>query len=340
MPLCNISNTTLLGLNNKTMAGLYNSTTCPSVSSEVVKISKLSLYSLILLTSIFGNIFIITMVYKRQELRKTVNVFIVNSAVSDVLFSLSVIPVEITAIATESFQWHVGGVTGGVLCKFYSFAKSISSAVSAQSLVWIAVDRFVAILFPMKIGLVSPTIRITAIVSSWITAIALTTPVLITWELAYKDSCFVLFCSPVNTVSVFPDAEASNAYWIIQLTFILTFPFTLMTLLYAAIAIALKRRTKALVHVAAKIQSRSLRKQKRAVQMCFVIMTAFYICVVPQTLLYYIYYWTKSCIFLTVYSITADILFYSSAAVNPIICVVFVESYRRGLKTFCAFVGV
>ena len=40
--------------------------------------------------------------------------------------------------------------------------------VSVQSLVWIAIDRFVAVVFPIKHGLISPKIRTTVNGSTWI----------------------------------------------------------------------------------------------------------------------------------------------------------------------------
>ena len=46
----------------------------------------------------------------------------------------------------------------------------MSLLVSAQSLVWIAIDRFVAAVFPMKLGLISSKIQTIAIVSTWICA--------------------------------------------------------------------------------------------------------------------------------------------------------------------------
>ena len=49
-------------------------------------------------------------------------------------------------------------------------------------------------------------------------------------------------------------------------------------------------------------------------------------------LIYFIYKWRPSCIFLKIFSLIGHISFYSSCMVNPIICLSFVESYRRGLR--------
>ena len=331
------SNATLLATDNITAVGLQTVSPCSVVSPKEEKIFTLSLYSFLLPACCLGNIFIIFMVFKRQELRKTVNYFIVNMAVSDLAFSLTMIPIQLTGFATGSHHWRVGGTVGLILCKFYAFTPRLSYLISSQSLVWIAIDRFVAILFPMKIGLISTKIRITAIASSWIVAFALNSPLLVTWTLSYNGN--TLYCAPVNRKSVFPNQKADSVYFWLVLTLCTIVPLSLMTFLYTAIAVALKRQSKALVHMASNLQKHSLRKQKRAVQMCFAIMIAYYICALPHGFLYFVYYWSTSCVFRKTFSITAEFLLFSSAAVNPIISLSFVESYRRGLKNIVCSCG-
>ena len=66
--------------------------------------------------------------------------------------------------------------------------------------------------------------------------------------------------------------------------------------------------------------------------MAVVIVTLFYICVIPSTLLYFASYWSFSCASQRLFSSLAGLAFSLSSTVNPIICLSFVESYRRGLR--------
>ena len=84
--------------------------TCSFVDSSAERFSKLCALCFILLGSLFGNIFIIVIVYKNPNLRKTINYFIVNMAFSDLLLSLIVLPVKITRLATDSMHWYVPGI--------------------------------------------------------------------------------------------------------------------------------------------------------------------------------------------------------------------------------------
>ncbi|XP_020631368.1 neuropeptide FF receptor 2-like [Orbicella faveolata] len=303
---------------------------CVTVDSPAEKISSVCAYSLILMLSFFGNVFIIIIILKHRELRKTVNYFIVNMAVSDLIFALVVFPFQITGLVAASSYWPVRGILGSIFCKLFHFANPVSIQVSAQSLVWIAIDRFVAVVFPIRIGFISTKIRTMAIASSWIFAGLLNSPKLIIWGLVQHGD--YAFCSAVR--SVFTNHEANSVYEWLQVTFFLLSPLFLTSVLYTTTAIALKRQNKALADSAPNVQRLSLKKRRQAIQMLAVIVALFYICIIPQSSLYFAPYihWRPSCAFIRLFYFWAFFAYCSSTAVNPIICLSFVESYRRGLK--------
>lgn len=82
--------------------------------SFAVQCIKSLAFVFILLSSLIGNTLVIIIVYKRPELRNTINYFIVNMAVSDFVFPLTAIPEPLylaaflTAFADkrqELFEW-------------------------------------------------------------------------------------------------------------------------------------------------------------------------------------------------------------------------------------------
>jgi len=146
--------------------------TCESLEASFpVRMTKIAVLAIILLFSSVGNLLLIIMVYKRKELRKTINYFIVNMAVSDLVFPLTAIPIELAkTAASSSWQWPIGGTAGLAFCKLKNFLTVVSLTVSIGSLVCIALDRFVAVVLPMKIHFVSSRLRVVAIMSTWIFA--------------------------------------------------------------------------------------------------------------------------------------------------------------------------
>ena len=130
MPLT--SNTTVNRISKEIGLRQQNSA-CIFVDSTAEKMSKIWAYCVVLLRSFLGNIFIITIVYKQRELHKTVNYFIVNMAVSDLVFPLMVIPVHVTGLVTDSWHWRVGGILGLILCKLLYFSSpSVSPCFSSK----------------------------------------------------------------------------------------------------------------------------------------------------------------------------------------------------------------
>ena len=103
------------------------------LSSTAEGISYIFMYCFILMGSFFGNIFIIIIVYEHRDLHKAINYFIVNMAVSDLLFPLIVVPVNITGLATDSWHWRVSGILGSCFCKLFYFSSSVAFQVSVKA---------------------------------------------------------------------------------------------------------------------------------------------------------------------------------------------------------------
>ena len=320
------NNTTIPVISNESSLGQLNLPCGLYVhNSTAERISFIFLYCVNLMGTFFGNIFIVMIVYKNRDLRKTINYFIVNMAVSDLIFPLIVIPVKIIGLATESWKWRVSGILGLTFCKLFHFSSAVTLHVSTQSLMWMAIDRFVAVVFPIKLGLISPKIRTTAIVSTWIFASLFNSPSLITADVVHYNKNALCINTGDN-----PDVSAAIS--LAQFSLLFVAPLLIITVLYTAIAIALKRQNRALTDNVQNLQRHSEKKRRQAVRMAIVIVALFYICVIPSTLLYFAPYWSLSCTSQRLFFSLASFAFSLSSMVNPITCLSLVESYRRGLR--------
>ncbi len=137
----------------------------------VVKIGTAFALCLIFVVSMAGNIFIGIIVYKTKPMRKPINLLIVNMALSDLLFPIFLIPKILTKLDVK--YWLISGPVGQALCKVVYFLPDVSSAVSIQSLALIAVDRFGAVVFPLRSPLISSKLCPFFILATWIVAIAI-----------------------------------------------------------------------------------------------------------------------------------------------------------------------
>ena len=293
-------------------------------NSLPVKTGQIMTFSIILLSSFVGNILLIITVYKREELRKTINYFIVNMAVSDLVYPLTAIPVELTQIATGSGQWPIRGVAGLIVCKLENFLQHVSAFVSVESLVWIALDRFVAVVFPMKAHLISSRFRAFAIASTWIVAMVINSSDLYAYGLVQTST--ETFCSHLNT-AVFSFMNDGKVHvYVVHIA-----PLITLTILYCAVAVTLRRQDKSL---RCAVVRQKYQRKRQAIKMSFCVMTAFCICNLPMALFNIVQESEipMSCALKKPFSFLSDLLFFLSSTVNPIICFSFVASYRRGLK--------
>ena len=300
------------------------------------KITEIFVLSVILLSSLIGNTLLITIVFKRPELRNTVNYFIVNMAVSDFVFPLLSIPVRLAAIVSSSWQWHIEGMSGLIFCKFYVFVERVSLAVSAQSLCWIALDRFMAVVFPMKVHLISSRFRALAMASTWV--IATITRWLDLYLTKFTETDVGVVCK--RPEYAFVTAALWFKYYVtILVVFFNVLPLILMTILYSIITLTLRKQNKSLS--GSEVHQRTRRKES-AIRMSFCIMASFYIFSVLPTISNSLLFTVQKaypCSLYPLFLILGYVMFCVSSVINPIICLTFVSSYRRGLKEIlsCCF---
>ena len=287
-----------------------------------VKISLIVVLSIICFFSFVGNTLIIITVYNRPELKKTINYFIVNMAVSDFAFPLAAIPVSLAEMSS-SWQWPIGGTAGSILCKLKNYVMTVSLTVSIESLVWIALDRFVAVVWPIKVHLITSRFRSFAIASTWIVALAVNSTDLYLSELLKENENIT--CSGDKTSLLF-QVIAYVRFAVLCIT-----PMVLITILYCAIAVTLRKEDKMLKFT--KIRNRNDHKKRQAIKMSLCVVGLFYLffltfatgLILWQTPI------SKWCLYNDTFLLSSFGLPVSSTA-NPIICFAFVESFRRGLR--------
>ena len=289
---------------------------------STVKISLAVVLSIICFFSLVGNTLIIITVYKRPELKKTMNYFIVNMAFSDFVFPLTAIPASLAELSSSFLQWPIGGTAGLILCKLRNYAMTVSLTVSVESLVWIALDRFVAVVWPMKVHLITSRFRSFAIASTWIVALTVNSPDLYLSKLMTENE--KIKCSQDKT---------SLLYLVIgyaRIAVLYSF-LVVIAILYCVIAATLRKEDKMLQ--CKTVRNRNDHKKRHAIKMSLCIVGLFYLFFLPFATLLVLWQTpvSKWCLYdylLLLSSLGLPV----SSTTNPIICFAFVESFRRGLR--------
>ena len=299
-----------------TTANGSNFWSCSSlINLSAVRIGEIISYSLILVVSLIGNSLIGLIVYKTPNMRKPINYLITNMAMSDLLFPLFTIP----PLLSVNDDWLISGPLGLALCKLCLYLPFVSYSVSGQSHILIAVDRFVAVVFPLRSPLIGRKWFPLIITATWIVAMTLHTPMLVNGKVFYDDG---MFCG-YFLEEAWPSVVASTYITIV-----------LLVILYSIILIKLKLQAPP-GEQSTNVEKQRKRRNKNVLRMVIGIFLAFLFCYVPHTtarliltLNFSVWF---SCSF-RLFTIFASLMFIANCAVNPFICLIFSSNYRQGLR--------
>ena len=313
-------------MNSTTGNGSIEYSSCFSTTAH--KIGGTVALSLILAVSLMANSFIVLIVYKTPTLRKPINYFIANMAMSDLLYSIFEIPFALSWLHTTS--WLIGGKFGLALCKLVPFFSNVSIIVSIQNLILIAVNRFGAVVFPLRSPLIKSELCPFFISATWIVAAAIFSPYLFAYQLVEhsgKMGCVMRWKEAFGESSSFAHYEVADP---ILVTYI---PLVLLVFLYSIILIKVKIQAHP-GEQSANTQQQRNRRNRNVFRMSTAIVLAFLFCWLPfKTNILVIRYSSTdfSCGFWLYFVVT----YYMSSgyfAINPIICFIFSSNYRQALK--------
>ena len=311
---------------NTTMNGTQLSS-CFNPTAE--KIGKSFVYCLIFVVSLAGNTLVGIIVYKKKNMRKPINYSIVNMAISDLLSPIFLIPWQIQKLYIDS--WLIGGPLGQALCKLVAFLRQVSDLGSIQSLVLIAVDRFGAVVFPLRSPLISSKLCPFFILATWIVAMAVISPYLFAMKVfEYPEA---LRCQN-HWDQVF--GGTSRIYFVVILIVFIFIPFLVISILYITIFMKLKSQ-KIPGEQSANAEAEQRRQRERNVlKMAIAIVSGFAICWLPVLLRHLLYLFASdiimSCDFKH-FSSVGFLMVNAYCAINPCICFIFSSNYREGVKS-------
>ena len=288
-------------------------------------------YCLIFVLTLMGNIIIGIIVYRTRSMRKPINFFIVNMAMSDLLFPIVCFPYIVAEINFS--YWLLGGPVGQALCKLHDFLVYVSATVSTQSLVLIAVDRFGAVVFPLRSPLISSKQGRFFILATWIIAIAANIPDALTYELVEYQKGLVCMH---KWNKVFGESLSYRNYEVSMLVVLWYVPMVLIAILYMTVVVKLKSQNIP-GEGSANGREQQSRRQKNVLKMSIAIVVTFIVCWLPGTIRWFLVSYqpdstmTTSCGF-QYFALIASCLAHFNSAINPCISFIFSGNYRQGLK--------
>lgn len=129
------------------------------------------MYASIFVIALFGNLLVLYTVVTSRKMHTVTNFFIANLAVGDLLIMVFCVPFSVASIIVLQY-WPFGEG----LCIFVNYCQAISIFVSAYTLVAISVDRYLAIIYPLRPRMTRLQAKV-IIGAVWLLALLTTLPI-------------------------------------------------------------------------------------------------------------------------------------------------------------------
>lgn len=298
--------------------------------------TKVTLFSILLVWSLLGNVLVIAVVIGNRHLRTNFNCLIVNMAVSDLFIPLLILPLMIVK-ELNGQKWLVDGNVGEALCKLCYFLSDITPAVSIFSLVIITVNRFVSITYPMKIVKLRGKTSSVLLACTWIASMALFSPYFYTFRLV-KDSSGTTYCKQQWSPDFDDDRAARTIFIAVVIVTVFLVPLITIIVLYSLMLYHLRKTSERVNHMLNNRQLLSRqRRNKHITYICIVIIASFICFVGPffcvMFVINFVWRWDRKKIIESNTAIfVVQLLAYFNTAINPCIYFAFLRDYRKGLK--------
>ncbi|XP_039965712.1 neuropeptides capa receptor-like [Bactrocera tryoni] len=304
----------------------------------------LPLYKALLITIIFGGIFITGMlgnilvcvvIIRHPTMHTATNYYLFSLAVSDLIYLLFGLPAEIF------LYWHQYPYLFGLpFCKIRAFISEASTYVSVLTIVAFSMERFLAICHPLHLTAMSGFKRAVRIIAAlWILSLLGAIPFGLLTDIQYLNYPLTdttipesAFCSMSHYPEEFPLFEISFCFFFV-------IPMLLIIILYGKMGAQIRFSTTLQLGVqqgSMHRESRHQQSRKAVIRMLAAVVVTFFICWLPFHMqrLWFLYAKEQNNfqeINEWMFSI-AGFTYYVSCTINPILYNVMSHRYRVAFK--------
>ncbi|GFY76085.1 neuropeptide receptor 15 [Trichonephila inaurata madagascariensis] len=300
----------------------------PATAFSIISLSLL--FFIVGAIGISGNLLVIFAILGDQRMRNSVtNLLIMNLALSDLIIMIACIPDIIQFI--ENKGWRLGLP----LCKALRFTEVFALYASVMTLVSVCLERYIAIMHPIKAHIMCCRTRILLVISIiWPSAMICASPNLFYHVIIPIDKEFT------PCVIQFPNITDFIIFKYCEFFLFYLLPLILQVILYIHIGKRLfsNEALKRIEPTVGKENFAGAMKARRGViKMLIAGVTVYFLSFSPHQILL-IYNTFSSTLFKETWSflIFVNIMAYASSACNPLLYSIFSQKFRQKFQTLLA----
>ena len=239
------------------------------------------LYILVFLFGIVGNVVVCIAVIRRKRLRSSNNLFTFNLACADLIVVIIYVPTQMTAFE-NGHNWALGDT----MCRIAYIIIPLCLSASIGSLLAITVNRYRAMVYPMKLRLTMRKIKL-IIAVMWITSLFIALPIIfVAGTETYENG--QTYCSEPG----WPDgSNIDKVYWIS--IFLLQYVVPLVVIIILSTIAAWRLRKNTLFNrrrgslVITKAVRRRMHQGAKITKLLFALVCIYAICMLPQHVVFF-----------------------------------------------------
>ncbi|XP_055305439.1 adipokinetic hormone/corazonin-related peptide receptor variant I isoform X2 [Sitodiplosis mosellana] len=193
-------------------------------------------YSILMVLSSIGNITVLVLLIKRRLKRPSrIDTMLTHLAIADLLVTFIMMPLEIGWAYTVSWR------AGDFMCRLMSFLRTFGLYLSSFVLVCISVDRYFAVIKPMKLAGVNRRGKV-MLCAAWITSSICSMPQAIIFHVENHPN--ITHYQQCVTYNFFRDESHEKIYSFIGMMLMYALPLLCIVYCYASIYIELYKKSR------------------------------------------------------------------------------------------------
>lgn len=316
----------------------------PRTHNLWIAIPVTTLYSIILIAGVLGNILVCIVIVRNTSMHTATNYYLFNLAISDLIYLLFGLPFEVILF------WHqYPYLFGSTFCWLSRLIKDTCTFVSVLTIVAFSIERFLAICYPLHVYVMCGFKRaVRIIIVIWAISIVCAIPFGLYTDVHYlrfpkeygpelKESAL---CRMTESPPIPVWELSAILFYVLPLIFLLVF--------YTRIVVEIQNKLKdnnvlGVRHGSNSSHMKRTRSRRAVIRMLVVVVITFFICWSPfhiqhvlSPYLIRVVDFETAIILNTVLFMTSGIFYYTSCTINPIIYNVMSKRYRTAFReTLC-----
>ncbi|ELU00084.1 hypothetical protein CAPTEDRAFT_24752, partial [Capitella teleta] len=287
------------------------------------------IFAVIFVVGVLGNGTLIFTVLRNKPMQNTPNILIVSLAMGDLLLIL--ISVPFTATIYTFYEWPYGQS----MCKMNEFLQTLSLGVSVFTLTALSGDRFVAIVYPMRMHRGSPKLR-TILISTGIWLLATGLALLDLMGAHTVSNADIEFCNlfPEHWGNWYPKFQSMFRFLVY-----FAIPMVIIAGFYTSMAYILWNSGRRMPGEAQRIMggakktstSKQIEGRKKVAKLILSFIVVFVVCWLPRHIytIWYHYLPGDYNMFWHVFKIIGFCLCFTNSCINPVALYFLSQQFRK-----------